>query len=117
MNLYIAEGDHTRSRTISHSKIGAMAKFVTKRASCIGCKVTLSDQTDALCKHCKVGVIYFKSDKHRCVQIFIFDIALSPYLQYVDKGISLELKSYIDSNCFCDIILFNKQNCKTKLFV
>ncbi|KAK7075072.1 DNA polymerase delta catalytic subunit [Halocaridina rubra] len=50
----LLKGDHTRSKIITHSKIGAMAKFITKKASCIGCKVPLSSTTDALCKHCKL---------------------------------------------------------------
>lgn len=49
----LLKGDHTRSRIITHSKIGAMAKFITKKASCIGCKVPLNSASDALCKHCK----------------------------------------------------------------
>ncbi|MCL4130835.1 UNVERIFIED_CONTAM: hypothetical protein GTU68_015648, partial [Idotea baltica] len=49
----LLKGDHTRSRIISHSKVGAMAKFITKKASCIGCKVPIADQTAALCQHCQ----------------------------------------------------------------
>ncbi|XP_068231528.1 DNA polymerase delta catalytic subunit [Palaemon carinicauda] len=50
----LLKGEHTRSRIITHSKIGAMAKFITKKASCVGCKVPLSSASDALCKHCKL---------------------------------------------------------------
>ncbi|XP_071544881.1 DNA polymerase delta catalytic subunit isoform X2 [Panulirus ornatus] len=50
----LLKGDHTRSRIITHSKVGAMAKFVTKKASCVGCKVPISSVTEALCKHCKL---------------------------------------------------------------
>ncbi|KAF2360847.1 DNA-directed DNA polymerase family B exonuclease domain [Trinorchestia longiramus] len=49
----LLKGDHTRTRTISHSKVGAMAKFVTKKYSCIGCKVPVSSASVALCNHCK----------------------------------------------------------------
>ncbi|XP_066943072.1 DNA polymerase delta catalytic subunit [Macrobrachium rosenbergii] len=50
----LLKGEHTRSRIITHSKIGAMAKFITKKASCVGCKVPLSSASDALCKHCQL---------------------------------------------------------------
>ena len=35
------------------SKVGALAAFTKKRASCIGCKTVLDKDTDAVCKHCK----------------------------------------------------------------
>lgn len=53
----ILEGDHTRSRIISHSKVGALSKFITKKASCVGCKVPIANQSEALCNHCKVSFI------------------------------------------------------------
>ena len=59
----LLKGDHTRSRTIAHSKVGAMAKFITKKASCVGCKVPVSSPSDALCKHCKVCQNFFYSLK------------------------------------------------------
>lgn len=59
-NSQLLKGDHTRSRTITHSKVGAMAKFITKKASCVGCKVPISNSSDALCKNCRLkeGEIY-----------------------------------------------------------
>ncbi|MPC19065.1 DNA polymerase delta catalytic subunit [Portunus trituberculatus] len=58
----LLKGDHTRSRIISHSKVGAMAKFITKKASCIGCKVPVPSSSEALCKHCKAreSEVYIK---------------------------------------------------------
>lgn len=50
----LLKGDHTRSRIITHSKVGAMAKFITKKASCVGCKVPIDSASEALCKHCKL---------------------------------------------------------------
>ncbi|RXG74084.1 DNA polymerase delta catalytic subunit [Armadillidium vulgare] len=49
----LLKGDHTRSRIISHSKVGALSKFITKKASCVGCKVPIANQSEALCNHCK----------------------------------------------------------------
>ncbi|XP_076045366.1 DNA polymerase delta 1, catalytic subunit isoform X1 [Oratosquilla oratoria] len=49
----LLKGDHTRSRIITHSKVGAMAKFITKKASCVGCKVPIPSAGEALCQHCK----------------------------------------------------------------
>ncbi|ROT70834.1 DNA polymerase delta catalytic subunit isoform X2 [Penaeus vannamei] len=58
----LLKGDHTRSRIITHSKVGAMAKFITKKASCVGCKVPITSASEALCKHCKMreGEIYMQ---------------------------------------------------------
>lgn len=53
----LLKGDHTRSRTISHSKIGAMSKFITKKYACVGCKVPIASASEALCKHCRVSVL------------------------------------------------------------
>ncbi|KAG7170869.1 DNA polymerase delta-like [Homarus americanus] len=50
----LLKGDHTRSRIITHSKVGAMAKFITKKTSCVGCKVAIDSASEALCKHCKL---------------------------------------------------------------
>ena len=50
------------SRTKVTSKVGAMAAFTKKKMSCIGCKVPLKVETDAVCDHCraKEGEIYQK---------------------------------------------------------
>lgn len=58
----LLKGDHTRSRIIAHSKVGAMAKFITKKASCVGCKVPVPSASEALCKHCKAreSEVYMK---------------------------------------------------------
>ncbi|XP_018024640.2 DNA polymerase delta catalytic subunit-like [Hyalella azteca] len=55
----LLRGDHTRTRTISHSKAPSptvpspMAKFITKKYACIGCKVPVASASVALCSHCK----------------------------------------------------------------
>jgi len=49
----LLRGDHTRTKIIISSKVGAMAAFTKKRATCLGCKVVLSDDKSAVCKHCK----------------------------------------------------------------
>jgi DNA polymerase delta subunit 1 len=35
------------------SKVGALAAFTKKKMTCIGCKVPLAVETDAVCPHCK----------------------------------------------------------------
>ncbi|XP_072033784.1 DNA polymerase delta catalytic subunit-like [Amphiura filiformis] len=47
------KGEHTRMKTIVHSKIGGLAAFTKKRSTCIGCKTTLPKENMAVCKHCK----------------------------------------------------------------
>ncbi|KAK4320604.1 hypothetical protein Pmani_008540 [Petrolisthes manimaculis] len=58
----LLKGDHTRSRIITHSKVSALAKFITKKASCVGCKVPISSAVEALCKHCQLreGEVYMQ---------------------------------------------------------
>jgi DNA polymerase delta subunit 1 len=46
-------GEHTRTRTVMTSKVGALAAFTKKKMTCIGCKVPLAVETDAVCPHCK----------------------------------------------------------------
>lgn len=50
----LLRGDHTRSKAVVHSKVGALAMFTKKKASCIGCKVVLpsSRESGAVCEHC-----------------------------------------------------------------
>ena len=44
------------------SKVGALAAFTKKKMTCIGCKVPLENESEAVCKHCKEkeGEIYQK---------------------------------------------------------
>ncbi|XP_075742862.1 DNA polymerase delta 1, catalytic subunit [Rhipicephalus microplus] len=49
----LLHGDHTRTKTVVHSKVGALAAFTKKKSTCIGCRAVLEDQNSAVCKHCK----------------------------------------------------------------
>jgi DNA polymerase delta subunit 1 len=49
--LVCSEGDHTRTRTVLHSKVGGLMAFTTKRHTCLGCKAVLPDER-AVCEHC-----------------------------------------------------------------
>lgn len=48
-------GDHTRTRAMVTSRVGALAAFTKKRETCLGCKAVLpvSEGSAALCGHCK----------------------------------------------------------------
>lgn len=49
----LLRGDHTRTKTVLTSKIGAMAKFTSKRATCIKCKISLQpNHKFATCDQC-----------------------------------------------------------------
>nr|BAJ78733.1 DNA polymerase delta catalytic subunit [Lepidocampa weberi] len=54
----LLRGDHTRTKIVVTSKVGAMAAFTRRRAACIGCKAMLKDERDAVCPHCKEGEVY-----------------------------------------------------------
>ena len=38
---YVSEGEHTRTKTVVHSKVGGLSAFTTKKETCIGCKTPL----------------------------------------------------------------------------
>lgn len=51
----LLKGEHTRTRTIVTSKVGALAAFTQKKETCIGCKSVLPKEREkmALCKYCE----------------------------------------------------------------
>ena len=53
----LLRGDHTRTRSVVTSKVGALAAFTKKREACIGCKALLSKDYEkkALCQHCEAN--------------------------------------------------------------
>nr|BAJ78732.1 DNA polymerase delta catalytic subunit [Metriocampa sp. 44] len=54
----LLRGDHTRTKIVVTSKVGAMAAFTRRRAACIGCRAILKDENDACCAHCAEGEVY-----------------------------------------------------------
>ena len=58
----LLRGDHTRTKVIVTSKVGALASFVKKSATCVGCRTVLKNDQDALCQYCvpKETEIYMK---------------------------------------------------------
>ncbi|XP_065216976.1 DNA polymerase delta catalytic subunit [Planococcus citri] len=58
----LLRGDHTRTKTIVTSRVGALSAFTKKREVCIGCKSILpvNSPHSALCQHClpKESVLY-----------------------------------------------------------
>uniref|UniRef100_A0A0B6ZKM2 DNA polymerase n=2 Tax=Arion vulgaris TaxID=1028688 RepID=A0A0B6ZKM2_9EUPU len=49
----LLKGDHTRTRTVVLSKVGGLAAFTQKKSTCIGCKIPLNTEGQAVCQHCK----------------------------------------------------------------
>jgi len=49
----LLKGEHTMTKTVVTSKVGALAAFTKKKMTCLGCKVPLNDETEAVCPHCK----------------------------------------------------------------
>jgi len=61
----LLKGEHTLTKTVMTSKVGALSAFTKKKATCIGCKVPLDNsasQQTAVCRHCqpKISSIYQK---------------------------------------------------------
>lgn len=53
----LLRGEHTRTRAVVTSRVGALSKFTSIKFSCLGCKSILPDkQTTALCNHCQPNV-------------------------------------------------------------
>nr|BCB92280.1 DNA polymerase delta catalytic subunit [Cyclestheria hislopi] len=48
----LLHGEHTLTRSVITSKVGALAGFTQRKATCIGCKTVLPDDR-AVCKFCK----------------------------------------------------------------
>ncbi|KAL1116276.1 hypothetical protein AAG570_005771, partial [Ranatra chinensis] len=50
----LLNGDHTRTKSVVTSKVGALAAFTKKREACLGCKSVLpaAEEANPLCKHC-----------------------------------------------------------------
>ncbi|PRD29445.1 UNVERIFIED_CONTAM: Pold1 [Trichonephila clavipes] len=46
-------GDHTRTKIVVTSKIGALTAFTKKKATCVGCRSLLDREDEAVCAHCK----------------------------------------------------------------
>lgn len=49
----LLRGEHTMTKTVVTSKVSALAAFTKKKMTCLGCKVPLAVETDAVCPHCK----------------------------------------------------------------
>lgn len=60
----LLHGEHTRSRSVVTSKVGALSAFMKKRETCLGCRTLLSKEYEhkALCQHCesKEAALYQK---------------------------------------------------------
>ncbi|CAG4908999.1 unnamed protein product [Colias eurytheme] len=57
----LLKGEHTRTKAMVTSKVGALAAFTKKKEKCIGCKSVMPNDTKkALCDHCldKEGQLY-----------------------------------------------------------
>lgn len=50
--LSLAEGEHTRCKTVLTAKVGGLMAFATKRSTCIGCRAVLNHHGEILlCPH------------------------------------------------------------------
>ncbi|KAF7284558.1 hypothetical protein GWI33_021941 [Rhynchophorus ferrugineus] len=51
----LLRGEHTRTRTMVTSKVGALAAFTQKKETCMGCKSVLPKgyENEAVCSYCK----------------------------------------------------------------
>lgn len=53
--VLIIGGEHTRTKTVVTSKVGALAAFTRKKETCLGCRSVLPAgyENEALCAYCK----------------------------------------------------------------
>ena len=70
----LLKGQHTLTKTVMTSKVGALSAFTKKKATCIGCKVPLDNnasQQTAVCRHCQVRIFFsFFSDEYPLLETF-----------------------------------------------
>ncbi|XP_076249179.1 DNA polymerase delta 1, catalytic subunit [Calliopsis andreniformis] len=52
---YLLKGDHTRTKSVATSRVGALSAFTRKKETCLGCKAVLTPDREkmALCKYCE----------------------------------------------------------------
>lgn len=48
----LLRGDHTRTKAVVTSRVGALSAFTQRKETCLGCKAVLSESGTPLCKHC-----------------------------------------------------------------
>lgn len=48
----LLRGDHTRTKAVVTSRVGALSAFTRRKETCLGCKAVLSEVGTPLCKHC-----------------------------------------------------------------
>ena len=74
----LLKGQHTLTKTVMTSKVGALSAFTKKKATCIGCKVPLDNsasQQTAVCRHCQVRI-----------KLYIYTISVSGhYMRFILK--------------------------------
>ena len=58
----LMRGEHTLTKTVVTSKVSALSAFTKKKSTCLGCKVVLKKDDDAVCPNClpKMSGIYQK---------------------------------------------------------
>jgi DNA polymerase delta subunit 1 len=49
---FVTGGDHTRTKAVVTSRVGALSAFTRRKETCLGCKAVLSEVGTPLCKHC-----------------------------------------------------------------
>nr|XP_031849100.1 DNA polymerase delta catalytic subunit isoform X1 [Nomia melanderi] len=51
----LLKGDHTRTKSVATSRVGALSAFTRKKEVCLGCKAVLTPEREkmALCKYCE----------------------------------------------------------------
>lgn len=51
----LLKGEHTRTKSVATSKVGALVAFTRKKAACLGCKAVLKPDREekALCEFCE----------------------------------------------------------------
>lgn len=57
----LLKGEHTRTKTVVTSRVGALAAFTRKKETCIGCRAVLPPDREkmALCKFCEAKEVEF----------------------------------------------------------
>ncbi|KAH9421124.1 DNA polymerase delta 1, catalytic subunit [Dermatophagoides pteronyssinus] len=104
----LLRGDHTRTKTVLTSKVGALFKYTNKRETCIKCKTSLPDKHEfATCNYCaKDEQSIFKNEISKLNQ---FEEKFAKLWTQCQRCQGSLLEEVICTSCDCPIFYMRKK--------
>ncbi|KAH9517744.1 DNA polymerase delta catalytic subunit [Dermatophagoides farinae] len=104
----LLRGDHTRTKTVLTSKVGALFKYTNKRETCIKCKTSLPEKHEyATCDYCvKDEQSIFKNEISKLTQ---FEEKFAKLWTQCQRCQGSLLEEVICTSCDCPIFYMRKK--------